>query len=178
MRCTLATLVSFSMATIAPLASGQDHPTMPPGMSHEEHMRQMSKDTEMKRRADAAMGFDQAKISHHFYLTQTGGSIEVRVNDSADADSRQQIRDHLRAISQEFAQGVFTSPIATHAEVPPGVPVMLGRKSRIRYEYAETQEGARVVIGTTDRTARNAVHDFLRYQIREHATGDPVSIHK
>ena len=37
----------------------QDHPSMPPGMSHEEHMKQMSKDAEMKRRGDAAMGFDQ-----------------------------------------------------------------------------------------------------------------------
>ena len=95
-----------------------------------------------------------------------------------DAESRQQIRDHLRTISQEFANGVFTSPIGTHAEVPPGVQVMRERKSRIRYAYEETQEGARVIIGTTDRAARNAVHDFLRYQIREHATGDPESVRK
>src|SRR6266581_2906274 len=89
---SLALLVSLSIAATVPVASGQDHPAMPPGMSHEEHMKQMSKDAEMKKRGDVAMGFDQDKVSHHFHLTQTGGIIEVRVNQSADADSRKQIR--------------------------------------------------------------------------------------
>jgi len=151
---------------------------MPPGMSHEEHMKQMSKDAQMKRRGDAAMGFDQDKVSHHFHLTQTGGSIEVSANHSADPAARKQIRDHLRTISQEFADGVFTSPIATHAEVPPGVQVMRERKSQIKYAYEETPDGARVIIVTTDRGARMAVRDFLKYQIREHATGDSVSVQK
>ena len=173
-----AILAILSIMGTVSTASGQDHPAMPPGMSHEEHMRQMIKDTAVKKRGDAAMGFDQAKVTHHFYLTQTGGSIEVRANDSVDADSRQQIRDHLRIISREFAGGVFTSPIATHAEVPPGVPVMRERKSRIKYEYEETPDGARVIIATADRAARTAVHDFLKYQIRGHATGDSVSIQK
>jgi hypothetical protein len=151
---------------------------MPPGMSHEEHMKQMSKDAEMKKRGDAAMGFDQNKVSHHFHLTPTGGSIEVSVNQGADADSRKQIRDHLRTISQEFADGIFMSPIATHAEVPPGVAVMRERKLRIKYTYEETPAGARVIIGTADRAARTAVHDFLKYQIREHVTGDPLPAKK
>ena len=143
---------------------------MPPGMSHEEHMKQMNK------RGNAAMGFDQDKVTHHFLLTRTGGSIEVAVNQPADDVTRRQIRDHLKTISHEFADGVFTSPIATHAEVPPGVPVMRDRKSRIAYAYEETPTGARVVITTTDRKALSAVHDFLKYQIREHTTGDPVSM--
>src|SRR5947208_12427483 len=118
MRWIFVTLVSLSTAMLAPLAAGQDHPGMPPGMSHDEHMKLM------KKRGDAAMGFDQAKVTHHFYLTRTGGSIEVRANDRVDAESRQQIREHLTAISQEFKNGIFTSPIATHAEVPPGVRIM------------------------------------------------------
>jgi hypothetical protein len=171
-------LAILSITAIVPPASGQDHPSMPPGMSHEEHMKQMSKDAEMKKQGDAAMGFDQNKISHHFHLTKTGGSIEVSVNQSGDTDSRKQVRDHLRTISEEFSNGVFTSPIATHAEVPPGVPVMRERKSWISYAYEEAPNGARVIIGTTDRAARAAVHDFLKYQIREHATGDPLSVQK
>ena len=173
-----ALLALLSITVIAPVASGQEHPSMPPGISHEEHMKQMSKDADMKKRGDAAMGFDQDKVRHHFHLTQTGGSIEVSVNQRADVDSRNQIRDHLRTISQQFADGVFTSPIVTHAEVPPGVLLMRERKSRIRYSYEETSDGARVVIGTTDRAAKSAIHDFLKYQIREHATGDPLSVQK
>jgi hypothetical protein len=154
---------------LAPLVPAQ-HESMPPGMSHEEHMKQMNK------RGNAAMGFDQDKVTHHFLLTRTGGSIEVAANQSADDVTRRQIRDHLKTISREFADGIFTSPTATHGEVPPGVPVMRDRKSRIAYVYEETPTGARVVITTTDRKALSALHDFLKYQIREHATGDPLTV--
>ena len=92
-----------------------------------------------------------------------------------DETSRQQIRTHLKMISQEFADGIFASPIATHAEVPPGVPVMRERKARINYAYEETPDGGRVTISTSDRKAGKAVHDFLRYQIREHGTGVPLN---
>jgi hypothetical protein len=175
---SVAILAIFSTLAIAPTASGQDHSSMPPGMSHEEHMKEMAKNAETKKRGDSAMGFDQDKVSHHFHLTPSGGAIEVTVNQTADAGSRKQIRDHLKTVSQEFADGVFTSPIVTHAEVPPGVPVMRERKSRIKYAYEETPDGARVIIATTDRAAKTAVHNFLRYQIREHATGDSISIQK
>lgn len=172
-----AGLTILAWAALAPLVAAQ-HQSMPPGMSHEEHLKQMSRDSAMKKRGNLVMGFDQEKVSHHFRLTRTGGSIEVGVNQSGDELTRKQIRDHLRTISQEFADGIFTNPIATHAEAPPGVPVLRERKARIAYAYEETHGGARVNISTTDRTARTAVHDFLKYQIREHATGDPVSVQK
>lgn len=162
-------LAVLAALALAPLISAQ-HDAMPPGMSHEEHMKQMNK------RGNAAMGFDQDKVTHHFLLTRTGGSIEVAVNQTTDDVTRRQIRDHLKTISREFADGVFTSPTATHAEIPPGVPVMRERKSRIAYTYEETPTGARVVITTTDRKALSALHDFLKYQIREHATGDPLTV--
>jgi len=163
-----ATLIILAAAAFAPFAAAQ-HQCMPPGMSHEEHMKQMGR---------SAMGFDQDKVTHHFRLTPTGGSIEVGVNQTTDDVSRQQIRDHLKTISQQFADGVFTSPIATHGEVPPGVSVMRERKARIMYAYEETPAGGRVTISTTDRKARRSVHDFLKYQIREHATGDSVTVYR
>lgn len=42
------------------------HPAMPPGMIHEEHLAQMQKDAELKKRGADAMGFDQDKTAHHF----------------------------------------------------------------------------------------------------------------
>ena len=58
----------------------------------------------------------------------------------------------------------------THAEVPPGVPVMERLKSEIVYTYAETSRGAAVRIRTTNTDALAAVHEFLQYQSREHHT--------
>ncbi len=64
---------------------------MPPGMTHEEHLAQMKKDAEMKQRGTEAMGFDQDTTTHHFRLTETGGVIEVSVNDVDNTAGRDQI---------------------------------------------------------------------------------------
>lgn len=37
------------------------HPAMPAGMSHEEHLRHIKKDDELKQRGGPAMGFDKDK---------------------------------------------------------------------------------------------------------------------
>lgn len=170
-------LVVVFAASVVPVVLAQ-HESMPPGMSHEEHLRQMRQKAELDQRGGLAMGFDQDKATHHFVLTGTGGYIEVLVNTSTAETTRKQVRDHLKKISQEFADGVFTSPIATHAEVPAGVPVLQNRRALIQYSYAETKTGARVTITTKDRATLRALHDFLRYQIREHATGDSAAVQK
>jgi hypothetical protein len=123
------------------------------------------------------MGFDLTKTAHHFRLTDTGGRIEVTVNNESDATSLAQIRTHLQHIAHEFAAGRFDAPFATHGEVPPGVPAMQARKTAVVYRYEEMKGGGRLVITTTDREALAAVHEFLRYQITEHKTGDAVTIY-
>ena len=163
-------VMSLTTATLA------QHPDMPPGMTHEQHLAQMQKDADMKQRGMAAMGFDQDKTSHHFLLAANGGSIEVGVKDPSDAESRRQVRAHLKDIAAEFAGGNFDKPFATHAEVVPGVRTMQERRASIAYAYEDTPEGGRVRISTSDGEARDAVHAFLRYQIREHATGDPQEV--
>ena len=90
---------------------------------------------EMKQRGDAAMGFDQDKVRHHFLLTPHAGSIEVSANQKAGTDTLRLIREHLQSISKQFAAGDFKSPLATHAEEPDGVPTMRARKDRIKYPY-------------------------------------------
>jgi hypothetical protein len=50
-------------------------------------------------------------------------------------------------------------------------------QQRIRYVFEETPNGGRVVISSTDKHALNAIHRFLRFQIEEHKTGDPVEVH-
>jgi hypothetical protein len=53
---------------------------------------------------------------------------------------------------------------------------MAERKQAIDYTYRETVSGGRVTITTHDPAALAAVHAFLRYQIAEHKTGDPVAV--
>jgi hypothetical protein len=122
------------------------------------------------------MGFDQSKTTHRFILTKTGGIIQVQANAPSDAASRDHIRMHLEHISKTFAQGDFTDPHEVHAETPPGVPEMKSCKDKISYQYESIAKGAKVIITTQDPKALEAVHDYLRYQIREHKTGDPLDL--
>ena len=156
----------------AGLWAGAQHPTMPAGMSHEEHRREMDKDAALKKRGADAMGFDQDATVHHFRLSATGGSIEVDVRRAADDAQRAQIRAHLQQLAGDFAQGDFGRPATTHAEVPPGVAGMQAHRDAISYRYEERPLGARVLIETRDPDALKAVQAFLRYQIAEHKTGD------
>lgn len=175
----LPTLVILALAAASlPRPADAQHPTMPPGMTHEEHLAQMKKDAEMKKRGAAAMGFDQDRTTHHFLLAADGGTIQVTVNDAKDAQNRDAIRAHLKTIAGDFAKGDFSAPLATHAETPPGVETMKRLASRITYTFDAMDQGGRVRIQTGDPEALKAVHDFLRYQIKEHRTGDPTTAKK
>src|SRR5947208_1995492 len=90
----VAAAVSAVVLTVG-AAKAFQHPNMPPGISHDEHLAQVKKEGELKRRGDAAMGFDQDKTTHHFLLKPEGGEIRVEANDPADRSSRDAIRLHL-----------------------------------------------------------------------------------
>jgi hypothetical protein len=127
-------------------------------------------------RGEKAMGFSQTETTHHFILDADGGVIQVEANDPNDARSREQIRQHLAHVARAFAAGDFDTPMLVHGRVPPGVPVMIRLKSEIGYVYEETAGGARVRIKTKNAEALAAVHDFLRFQITDHQTGDPLEV--
>jgi hypothetical protein len=155
------------------LLLSQQHPSMPSGMSHEEHMKQMRKEEALKKRGAEAMGFDQDATTHHFKLAPSGGSIEVTVKNEKDAATLAAVRNHLRSIAADFARGDFDKPFQTHGEVPPGVPEMKRSSKRITYRYEDLAQGGAVRIETKDAATLAAIHQFLRYQITEHHTGDP-----
>jgi hypothetical protein len=171
-------VVSGLFAAFTAPAMLAQHSEMPPGMTHEEHLAQMQREGELKTRGKAAMGFDQDRTTHHFRLNGTGGAIEVAASDVADEPTVTQVRTHLREIAGQFAAGDFAKPFATHGEMPPGVLMMRQRKDAITFRYEEMSTGGRVRITTSDAEVTKAVHEFLRYQIRQHATGDSLTVVK
>jgi hypothetical protein len=166
----MSSLISVLAAT---LLLAPQHPTMPKGMSHEEHLKQMEKDDALKKRGAESMGFDQDATTHHFRLAPSGGSIEVTVKNEKDEAAIAAVRSHLRSIAADFARGEFDKPFHTHGEVPPGVPEMQKSKLKITYRYEDLAQGGIVRIETKDARALDAIHAFLRYQVTEHQTGDP-----
>jgi hypothetical protein len=127
-------------------------------------------------RGDHVMGFSHEKTTHHFRLTKSGGVIDVSANDPADAESRHAIRAHLGHIAKMFAAGDFDAPMLIHDRVPPGVPTLQKKKASIRWSFEETERGGRIVASTADAKALAAIHDFLRFQIQDHRTGDSETI--
>jgi hypothetical protein len=127
--------------------------------------------------AAQVMGFDQDRTAHHFFLYADGGAIDVSVKESSDTADRDAIRAHLPHITMMFGEGNFDAPMLVHdTKDVPGIDVLAARREHITYRYAETPRGGRVDITTTDRDALAALHDFLRYQIREHKTGDSGTV--
>jgi hypothetical protein len=154
---------------------------------------------------------DPARIIHHFYLHDDGGTIDVSVKDAKDETNLHALRMHVSRVANRLAEGNFALPRPTHARstpaathgahvmfqtraaaeqspdahaaehsasgplsssFTPGAATLSRLKSEIRYSYTQTDTGARVEIVTSNPQAAQAVHDFLRFQITEHRTGD------
>jgi hypothetical protein len=130
---------------------------------------------EMMKRGEKGMGFSQQTTTHHFRLLADGGAIEIGANDPKDTAARDQIRQHLSHIAKMFSEGNFQIPMFIHDQTPPGVPTMTELRDQIHYDFEPMDSGGRVRIRTSNARAVQAVHEFLRFQITEHQTGDPMS---
>lgn len=143
---------------------------------HKEHANVGQHQADVEKHGDEAMGFPHDKTTHHFRLYSDGGAIEVTANDSKDTENAQAIRSHLTHIVSMFSNGNFSVPMFTHDQTPPGVTVMNEKRGEIFYTFEELPAGGRVRIKTKHQATLKAVHDFLRFQIKDHHTGDPPGV--
>jgi hypothetical protein len=148
------------------------------GQSGKQHQMDKRRHDEVNQRGDHEMGFSHTKTTHHFRLKTDGGIIEVSAVGADDNVSRDQIRRHLNHITQKFSAGDFSAPMFIHGQTPPGVETMKRLKAEIKYQYEEIEHGARVRISTGNDEAVKAIHEFLRFQIQDHETGDTVEVEK
>jgi len=144
---------------------------------HKEHMKEAAQhQADVEQHGDEAMGFPHDKTTHHFRLYSDGGAIEVTVNDSKDSQNMQAVRSHLTHIVAMFSNGEFSIPMFVHDQMPPGVTEMKEKHAEIFYSFEELPAGGKVRIKTTNRDALKAIHEFLRFQIVDHHTGDTTDI--
>ena len=131
---------------------------------------------EMMKRGDVGMGFSQDKTTHHFLLLKDGGAIQVSANDPKDDATRDHIRMHLSHVAEMFSAGNFDVPMFIHNTTPAGVPTMKKLHDEIHYRYQQTDGGGKISIDSANPKAVDAVHEFLRFQITEHKTGDSKEV--
>ena len=159
---THAVLVaSFLAANAAVAGDGSEHAAHDAGVDH---------------RGDHAMGFSHEKTAHHFALTKTGGVILAATTDPKDKESRDVIVRHFRHIASAFKKGEFDMPMFIHDRVPPGVPEMKRLAGEIEYRVEELPTGGRVIVTTKNPEALRAIHEFLKFQIEDHHTGDTTAV--
>jgi hypothetical protein len=111
-----------------------------------------------------------------FYLTPTGGIIQVTAKEAKNAEQIATVQMHLKHIQGMFADGDSSIPHFVHGTNPPGATTMKRLRASIQYKIETIDDGGRIKIETASPEALAAIHDFLRFQIKEHETGDPLTI--
>lgn len=174
MKQIILTLFAVVATAVAGAAQTQDN--MKDCPMHQQHQagKAAQHDHDLAQRGDQGMGFAQDKTTHHFLLAKDGGAIQVTADSAEDKSSIDQIRRHLEHITHAFQSGDFSIPMFVHNQTPPGVPVMIKLKDQIHYKYEEVAQGGRVTISSKNADAVAAVQQFLRFQIKEHKTGDAL----
>ncbi len=132
--------------------------------------------TSVEEHGDKVMGFSHEKTTHHFVLTADGGLIEARANDIKDTATLDQIRGHFQHIVRMFADGNFNAPMLVHSQNVPGTATMTRLKTELHWSLQELPRGARITITADNQETLEAVHDFLRFQIADHGTGDCTAV--
>jgi hypothetical protein len=156
----------FLLVILADVATAQQNP--PPAKD--------KRSEDVVKRGEHVMGFSHEATAHHFRLFRNGGEIVVAAKDPNDRASIEQIREHLAHIAKMFSSGNFNAPMLIHDTNPPGIATMTRRKDQIRYEFSETERGARIQLVTAGPETTDAVHAFLLFQIVDHQTGDAPTI--
>jgi len=168
---TVSVTIALALLPARATSSGQNMDDCP---MHAQHQASAQSDQHAHALADQGMGFSQEKTTHHFVLAPDGGKIQVTASSASDRATVDQVRGHLSQIARSFKAGDFAIPMLVHGQTPDGVPTMQRLKSQISYAYEALPDGAVVVIRSHNPEAVAAVQQFLRFQIREHGTGDPL----
>jgi hypothetical protein len=156
----------FLLVILAGVANAQQNP--PPA--------QDKRSEDVVKRGEHVMGFSHEATTHHFRLFKDEGEIAVTAKDPNDKASIEQIRAHLGHIAKMFSSGNFNAPMLIHDANPPGTATMTRLKEQIRYEFWETERGARIQLVRAGPETTDAVHAFLLFQIVDHQTGDVPTI--
>lgn len=136
--------------------------------SQMDHMNMNMNQTEMLKRGDIAMEFNQSKISHQFVITPTGGQIKISALDNNDNQTIAQIKDHVRNIQKEFSEGNFNRSSFIHATTVPGTEVMTDKRDLIDYSIIEMINGSSLILETNDTEIIDAISQFMEFQSIEH----------
>ena len=98
--------------------------------------------------------FNLPETTNHIQLNRSGGVLVATAANPEDPMN-------VYAVQSRMAQVAMT-----------GLPELKPLGNNVKYFFESTADGAQILIQTANPKALNAVHDFLRLQIKALETGD------
>jgi hypothetical protein len=171
-------IIGSVLVLAAGAALAMDPATCP---MHEQHMKQAAARGDAAHGAEVDGRHDTLVASHEttrhtFRLFEDGGAIELRAKAPAAAETVDAVRTHLREIAAQFASNDFGTPEFVHGRQPAGIADMHRLHASIAFRYEDVDGGGRIRMTTADAAAVSAIHDFMKFQIIEHRTGDSTKV--
>jgi len=138
-------------------------------------MAQSSASTDdLNSRFSKALGTDASHIIQHYYLVKNGGVIEFAAKDLSDSATISALQKYMEAQKDLFEKGKTDADADVHGKVPDGVPILKKLRNEITFFTVKNDDGGALRMFSTNDQARQAIQDFLKFQINEHKTGDPL----
>jgi hypothetical protein len=149
----VASLAAAAAAQTDPPTAGLDH------AAHRAHVRELGA---------AVMPFDLDATLHVFIKTPEGGEQVVIARDPGDTEQVELVRQHLYALSIEFALGRFDDPIAIHGPDMPGVDVLRASTGSLAVVYFDVPAGSLITYRASDPAVVAALHAWFDAQVSDH----------
>ena len=122
------------------------------------------------------LGFDLTKTNQHFYLYKNGGAIDLSAKSIDDVGSIAAVCRYLEKQEKAFAAGDIELQKQVYTELPPSLLVIRKLRDQISFSYTSTDEGGALRMFTINAKARDAIHEYLKLEIKANETGDPVTV--
>lgn len=133
-------------------------------------------DNSFNTRFSKALGTDVDKVVQHYYLVKNGGVIEFTAKDPADNATIATVQKYLEAQKDLFEKGKAEADAEIYGKIPDGLPALKKLRNEITFFAVNTDSGAALRMFSVNEQARQAIQDFMKFQINEHKTGDPLQV--
>jgi len=103
-------------------------------------------------------------LSYHAVLTRGGGTLRITVNDLHDSVGAGQVSVRLREAAARLARGDFSNGGLLQLRGAPGAAVLRQMRGKITFTSHGIEDGAELIISSSDTKAVEAIHQFLHFQ--------------
>lgn len=128
-----------------------------------------------ERRAEVAkqgaevMPFNLQDTTHVFIKTPSGGIQRVIAKSRTNTQQIALVREHLRAIRAQFANGDFSGPTHVHGEAMPGLhELKAAAPGQIDVQYRDVEAGGELTYRCEDKSLITALHEWFDAQLSDH----------